>query len=356
MPAPNQTTYTSAQLADLVGGELVGPGDLPVTGVAALALAGPGDVSFLGDERYRPQVLPSAAGVVLIPAVGFETPPPEGRAWIKCAEPGRAFAGLVPRFVAPPPDYPAGVHPSAVVHPEARIAPSAHVGPLAVVEAGAEIGAGSVVGGGAYIGLEATVGEACHIHPNVTIRERCRLGNRVVVHAGTVIGSDGFGYEQTPAGHRKIPQVGYVQIDDDVEVGALVAVDRARFGRTWVKQGVKIDNLVQIAHNVVIHEHAMIIAQVGISGSTSIGAGCVLAGQAGVAGHLSVGAGTMLGGRGGIIKDVPPGSQLMGMPAVDKREYVKQLTAHKGVERCRKEIAGLKAEIAELKALLAGRA
>jgi UDP-3-O-[3-hydroxymyristoyl] glucosamine N-acyltransferase len=234
--------------------------------------------------------------------------------------------------------------------------PSVHVGALAVVEAGARIGANSVIGGGAYIGEDTVVGENCRIYPNVTIRERCILGNRVAIHPGTVIGGDGFGYEQTPQGHRKVPQVGFVQIDDDVEIGALVAVDRARFGKTWIKRGVKVDNLVQIAHNVVIHEHALIVAQVGISGSTSIGAGCVLAGQAGVAGHLTVGAGTVLGGRGGIIKDAPPGSQLMGMPAVDKREYVKQLTAYKGVERCRREIDALKAEIAELKALLASRA
>lgn len=352
----SEAKYTSARIAEIVGGELVGPGDLPVNGVAALALAGADDVSFLGDDRYRPQVMPSAAGVVLIPAQGFAEAPPAGRAWIKCANPGAAFAGLVPRFVPPPLDYPAGVHPSAVVHPGAVLAPSVHVGALAVVEAGAKVGANSVIGGGAYLGQDTVVGEGCLIYPNVTIRERCILGNRVTIHSGTVIGSDGFGYEQTPQGHRKVPQVGFVQIDDDVEIGALVAVDRARFGKTWIKRDVKVDNLVQIAHNVVIHEHALVIAQVGIAGSTSIGAGSVLAAQAGVAGHLSVGAGTVLGGRGGIIKDAPAGSQLVGMPAVDKREYVKQLTAYKGVERCRKEIAGLKAEIAELKALLASRA
>lgn len=352
----SEAKYTSARIAEIAGGELVGPGDLPVNGVAALALAGTDDVSFLGDDRYRPQVMPSAAGVVLIPARGFDEPPPAGRAWIKCANPGAAFAGLVPLFVPPPLEYPAGVHPSAIVHPAAVLAAGVHVGALAVVEAGARIGAGSVIGGGAYIGEDTVVGESCRIYPNVTIRERCRLGNRVTVHSGTVIGSDGFGYEQTPEGHRKVPQVGFVQIDDDVELGALVAVDRARFGKTWIKRGVKVDNLVQIAHNVVIHEHAMIIALVGISGSACIGRGAVLAGQTGVAGHVTVGAGAVLGGRTGVVKDIPPGAHLIGMPAMDRREYVKQLTAYKGVERCRKEIDALKAEIAELKALLASRA
>jgi len=347
---------TSAQIAMIVGGELVGPGDLPVAGVASLALAGPTDVSFLGDERYRPQVMPSVAAVVLIPAAGFDEPPPAGRAWVKCADPGAAFAGLVGLFVAPPLQYPAGIHPSAVVDATASVSSSAHVGPLAVIEAGVRIGDNTVIGGGAYIGHDTTIGDDCLIYPHVTIRERARLGNRIIIHSGTVIGSDGFGYEQTPTGHRKVPQVGFVQIDDDVEIGAQVAVDRARFGKTWIRRGVKVDNLVQIAHNVVIGEHALIIAQVGISGSTSIGAGSVLAGQSGVAGHLTVGAGTVLAGRGGIIKSVPPGSQLAGMPALDKREYVKQLTAYKGVERCRKEIASLKAELAELRKLLSNKA
>jgi UDP-3-O-[3-hydroxymyristoyl] glucosamine N-acyltransferase len=349
-------THTSAQLAALVDGELVGPPDVVITGVASLALAGTSDVSFLGDERYRPHVMPSQAGVVLIPQEGFDEPAPKGRAWIKCANPAAAFAGLVPRFVPPPLRHEAGIHPSAFVHETATVAATAHVGPLAVVEAGAQVGENTVIGGGAYIGHETTVGYDCLVYPNVTLRERTRVGNRVTIHSGTVVGSDGFGYEQTPTGHKKIPQVGFVQIDDDVEIGALTAIDRARFGKTWIKSGVKIDNLVQIAHNVVIHEHALIIAQVGISGSTSIGQGAVLAGQAGAAGHLSIGPGAIVAARGGVIKDIPAGAQVAGMPAVDRREYVKRISAHKGVERCRKQIDGLKAEIAELKAMLADRA
>ena len=345
-----QEAYTSAQLAARVGGELVGPGDVVVEGVAGLSLAGPGDVSFLGDPRYRPQVLPSAAGVVLIPREGFAEPPPAGRAWIKCDDPAQAFAALVPLFVAPPVRYAPGIHPTAFVHETARVAATAHVGPQAVIEAGAVVGENSVVCGTAYVGHETAIGENCLIYPHVTLRERTRLGNRVTIHSGTVIGADGFGYEQTPEGHRKVPQVGFVQIDDDVEIGAQVAIDRARFGKTWIKRGVKIDNLVQIAHNVVVHEHALIIAQVGISGSSSIGRGAVLAGQAGVAGHLVIGDGAMIAGRGGAVKDVPPGAQVAGMPAVDKREYVKRISAHKGVERCRQKIDELQAEIAALKA------
>jgi UDP-3-O-[3-hydroxymyristoyl] glucosamine N-acyltransferase len=348
-------TYTTAQLADLVDGELVGSGDLVITGVASLALAGPNDISFLGNERYRSQVMPSEAGVVLIPREGFDEPPPAGRAWIKCDAPDALFASLVPRFVPPPLQHEPGINPTAFVHETATVAATAHVGALAVVEAGVRVGENTVIGGGAYVGHETTIGDDCLIHPNVTLREQTRVGNRVIIHSGAVVGSDGFGYEQTPAGHKKIPQVGFVQIDDDVEIGALTAIDRARFGKTWIKTGVKIDNLVQIAHNVVVHEHALIIAQVGISGSTSIGQGAVLAGQAGAAGHLSIGAGAMVAGRGGVIKDVPAGAQVAGMPAVDRREYVKRISAHRGVERCQKQIAALKAELAELKAMLADR-
>jgi len=326
-----------------------------IYGVAALALAGPNDVSFLGNPRYVPQVLPSAAGVVLIPRAGFDEPPPAGRAWIKCDDPAAAFSQLVPMFVAPPLDYAPGIHPTAFVHETATVAETAHVGPLAVIEAGASVGANSVVSGAAYVGHDTTIGENCVIYPNVTLRERTRIGNRVTIHSGTVVGSDGFGYEQTPTGHQKIPQVGFVQIDDDVELGAQVAVDRARFGKTWIKSGVKVDNLVQIAHNVVLHEHAMIVGQVGIAGSTSIGQGTVIAAQSGVAGHLSIGAGVMVAGRTGVIKDLPPGAQVVGMPATDRREYVKRISAHKGVERCKKKIDQLKAELAELRALIEAR-
>ena len=347
-----QGTCTSALLAAQVAGELVGPDAVVIDGVAALALAGPSDVSFLGNPRYVPQVLPSAAGVVLIPRAGFDEAPPAGRAWIKCDDPAAAFSQLVPMFVAPPLEYAPGIHPTAFVHETATVDGTAHVGPLAVIEAGASVGANSVISGATYVGQETTIGEGCLIYPNVTLRERTRIGNRVTIHSGTVIGSDGFGYEQTPTGHAKVPQVGFVQIDDDVELGAQVAVDRARFGRTWIKSGVKVDNLVQIAHNVVIHEHAMIIGQAGIAGSTSIGQGTVIAAQSGVAGHLSIGAGSVIAGRTGVSKDLPPGAQVVGVPAVPRRAHVKRISAYKGVERCQKKIKQLQAEMAELRALI----
>jgi UDP-3-O-[3-hydroxymyristoyl] glucosamine N-acyltransferase len=193
------------------------------------------------------------------------------------------------------------------------------------------IGARSVIGAGCYIGHETKIGEDCLFHPNVTIRERCLLGNKVYIHSGAVIGSDGFGYIPGENGHTKIPQVGIVQIDDDVELGANVTVDRARFGRTWIKEGVKVDNIVHIAHNVIVGKYCFIVSQVGIAGSTELEDRVVAAGQVGIGGHLHIGAGAMLMGQSGVTKDIEPGATVIGSPAIPIKEqslnnlYMKKL-------------------------------
>jgi UDP-3-O-[3-hydroxymyristoyl] glucosamine N-acyltransferase len=237
-----------------------------------------------------------------------------------------------------------------VVHPLAKVPASAHVGPNAVIEAGAVIGERTVVGALCYIGQDATVGDDCLLHPNVTVRERCRLGSRVIVHSGTTIGSDGFGYVPNLTGglHAKIPQVGIVQIDDDVEIGANVAIDRARFGKTWIRRGVKIDNLVQIAHNVVVGELSFVVAQAGIAGSSKLGRGCVLWAQAGIAGHAEIGDGTQILAQSGVPKDLPPGSRVIGSPAVPEREFIRDLFNLHRIDK-------LAAQLKELKAQLAAR-
>jgi UDP-3-O-[3-hydroxymyristoyl] glucosamine N-acyltransferase len=350
------TPRTSAEIASLVGGRLSGPADLPVSGVAALQEAQPADLSFLGNPRYRDQVLPSRAGVVLVPA-DFADVPPAGRAWIVCADPSAAFMKVAQLFAPPPPTFAPGIHPSAVVHPEARIAASAHVGAQAVVEAGAVVGERSVVGALVYVGQDTRLGDDCLLYPNVTIRERCRLGNRVIVHSGTTIGSDGFGYIPNLTGglHTKIPQVGMVQIDDDVEIGANVAVDRARFGKTWIKRGAKIDNLVQIAHNVVIGELSFVIAQAGIAGSSSLGAGSVLWAQAGVPGHLRIGNRAQVMAQAGVTKDVPDGAVVVGAPAVPAKEFIRDLFNLHRVEKLAQTVRRLEAEVAALRDAAAGR-
>ena len=344
---------TSTEIAELVGGTLKGPGDLLVAGVASLAEAAPADLSFLGNDKYEVQVLPSKAAVVLVPEK-FTAEPPAGRAWIVCKDASAAFMKIVGLFAPPPVKFEPGVHASAVIHPTAKVAASAHVGACAVIEADAVVGERSVIGAQAYVGQDANIGNDTLIYPQVVIRERCRVGSRVIIHSGTTVGSDGFGYVPNLTGgmHTKIPQVGIVQIDDDVEIGANVAIDRARFGRTWIKRGAKIDNLVQIAHNVIIGELSFIIAQVGISGSTKVGRGCVLWGQVGVAGHLEIGDGAQVFAQSGVGSDVPAKAIFFGSPAAERREFMRtQFDIHR-IGKISAAVKALEKELAELKAKL----
>ena len=341
---------TAREIAERVGGTLKGPGELAVAGVASLADAAPADLSFLGNDKYAGQVLPSKAAVVLVPEKFTDEPPP-GRAWIVCQDASAAFMKIVGMFAPPSVAFAAGAHPAAVIHPTALVAASAHVGACAVIEAGAVVGERSVICAQSYVGHEAKIGDDTLVYPQVAIRERCRVGSRVIIHSGTTVGSDGFGYVPNLTGglHTKIPQVGIVQIDDDVEIGANVAIDRARFGKTWIKRGAKIDNLVQIAHNVVIGELSFIIAQVGISGSTKVGRGCVLWGQVGVAGHLEIGDGAQVFAQSGVGSDVPPKAIFFGSPAVERREFMRtQFDLHR-IGKISASVKALTQELAELK-------
>lgn len=346
-----QEFKTSKELAELVDGTLVGPAGIRIVGVAGLAEATPRDASFLANDRYRARVLPSLAGVVLVPP-GFEHPPPAGRAWIVCDSPSDAFSRLISDFAPPSVEYPPGCHPSAVVHASAQVAASAHVGACAVVEAGASVGESSVIGAGTYLGHDVRIGDGCLIYPNVTIRERCLIGDRVIIHSGATVGSDGFGFVPGPDGHEKIQQLGIVQIDSDVEIGAQTAIDRARFGKTWIQQGAKIDNLVQIAHNVVVGRHCFIVAQVGIAGSTRLGNAVIAAGQVGIIGHLEVGDGAVLMAQAGVSKDVPAGARYVGSPALPRREFVRTQAAFHGHAKMRASLKLLEERVAELEARL----
>lgn len=344
---------STADLAATVGGELVGDPSVQIDTVASLDEAGPDALSFLGNVKYKDQVLPSKAGCVIVPP-DFQVEPPAGRAWIKSKNPSAAFSKVVEIFIPPPPKPGPGIHASAVVDPTAQLADDVHVGPCAVIDAEAVIGPGCIIEAGSFVGRETRMGRDCRLWPNATLRERCVLGDRVIIHSGTVIGSDGFGYEPNPTGHIKIPQVGIVQIDNDVEIGSNCAIDRARFGRTWIKTGTKIDNLVQIAHNVVIGELNFVVAQVGISGSASTGKGVILAGQAGVVGHLHIGDGCTIMGKAGIMNDTPPGTAWLGAPAVPRRDYFRQMAVtqklpdmYKQMQAMQKELDALKAQLAD---------
>lgn len=312
------------QLATLSGG-VAEPGNdaVKLTGFSALKEAGPGDFSFFGNERYLPDLRTTKASAVLVPAGFAETIP--GVALVRVENPSAAFADVVKQFLPPPRAFHPGIHPSAVIDPATVLDPSkVCIKAGAIIEAGVEIGEGTEIGAGGFVGEGTQIGRNCLLHPRVTLYHHTVLGDRVCLHAGVVLGADGFGYEFIDGCHRKIDQVGIVQIDDDVEIGANTTIDRARFGKTWIRQGAKIDNQVQIGHNVVLGRHCVVVAQVGIAGSTSIGDYTVIAAQAGIAGHLELGPQLVIGARAGVTKSILEKGHYMGYPAGPAAEVRKQ--------------------------------
>jgi UDP-3-O-[3-hydroxymyristoyl] glucosamine N-acyltransferase len=314
---------TLAELAALTGGTLdnADPAKV-VSGAAAVDEAGGDQVTFFGNARYLPALKQSAAAAAFVPQ-NFTDEVRLGL--IRVANPSIAFAQALEKFAPPAIVYAPGVHPTAVIGEGATLGTGVSVQPYAVIEKGATIGEGSVVGAHVFVGQESVLGAGCLIHPHVTLRERTRIGARVIIHSGTVIGSDGFGYEFSAGKHVKIPQTGIVQIDDDVEIGANVTIDRARFGRTWIQQGTKIDNLVQIAHNVVIGKHSIVVSQTGISGSSKLGQYVTLAGQVGLVGHIEIGDRVIVGAKSGVSKNIPAGETWFGYPAGPMKESKERL-------------------------------
>jgi len=314
-------TFALEELAAISGGELVGDASLQITGAASLAEATPGEISFFGNRKYIGVLRKTRASAVFVPPDFAEPITP---AQIRVSNPTRAFEQIVLKFAPKPITFAHGIHPTAVVDPSARLGERVSIQPYAVIEAGARIGDNTIIGAGSYIGHETVIGSACLIYPRVTIRERSRIGSRVIIHSGVVIGADGFGFEFVANRHKKIPQLGIVQIDDDVEIGANTTVDRARFGRTWIQQGVKIDNLVQIAHNVVIGKNSVIAAQTGVSGSTRVGEYVQMAGQVGIVGHIEIADGSVIAAQSGVSKSVP-GGVWFGYPAGPIKETKQQI-------------------------------
>lgn len=303
-----------SELVSHIGGVLEGDGNIDIHGVAGIREAGPGDVSFIANPRYAPEAsLTKASAVIVSEDWSAECP----SALLRVKNPDEAFARAASLFYVPAPRPASGVHPSAVVAPDVELGAGVCIGPLCVVESGAKIGAGTILMANCYVGYRSEIGADCLFYPQVSLREFVKIGRRVILHNGVVIGSDGFGYSVDGNGIRtKIPQIGTVEIGDDVEIGANTTIDRARFGKTRIGNGVKIDNLVQIAHNVTVGDHTVIVAQVGIAGSTSVGAKSILAGQAGIAGHLKIGSGVIVGPNSGVTKDIPDGVHVLGAPAV----------------------------------------
>ena len=305
----------------MCGGDLVGDPSLQITGAASLGEAVPGEISFYSDPRYGTPLRKTRASAVFVPPDFAES---IATAQVRVANPIKVFEQVVLKFAPKPITFGPGIHSSAVVDPSAHLGGHVSIQPYAVIEAGTRIGDDTIIGAGSYVGHETVIGSACLIYPRVTIRERSRIGSRVIIHSGAVIGADGFGFEMVEGRHEKIQQLGIVQIDDDVEFGANTTVDRARFGRTWIQQGVKIDNLVQIAHNVVIGKNPVIVAQTGISGSTRVGERVTMAGQVGIVGHVEIADGSVIAAQSGVSKSVP-GGVWFGYPARPIEETKQQI-------------------------------
>jgi UDP-3-O-[3-hydroxymyristoyl] glucosamine N-acyltransferase len=338
---------TLEQAAVLTGGTILcGEPGLVLRGFAGLREAAESDLSFFANERYLNDLKKTRAGAVLVPDV-FPEGVVAGVALIRCANASAAFAEIVKRFVPPPRAFRPGIHPSAVVDASAVLdAARVSVGPGAVIESGARIGEGTVIGPGCVIGEDVVIGRDCRLAARVTIYGRCQLGDRVSVHSGAVIGADGFGYEFVGGRHQKIDQVGIVQIDSDVEIGANTTIDRARFGRTWIGEGTRIDNLVMIAHNCVIGRHVIIVAQAGIAGSTRVADYTVVAAQVGIAGHLDIGGpGVTFTAKAGVTANIRTPGAYMGTPAQLMKEYQHQLIMVRRLPAMAERLRGLEQKL-----------
>lgn len=318
---------TLAELAAHVGGELVGDGAVSIHRLAAIDEAGPGEISFLTNPRYAKHLDHCRASAIIVGrAVGAELAGHTALSLLVAADPYVAFAKILQLF-APAVHYPQLRSPLASVDPTATVGEGVSLAPHAYVGARAKIGAGSVLYPGVFVGADVEIGAACVLHPNAVVYHGCRIGDRVILHAGVVIGSDGFGYAGYGEGRVKIPQIGIVTVQDDVEIGANSTVDRATLGQTVIGRGAKIDNLVQIAHNVTVGEHSLLAAQVGIAGSTKLGKHVTMAGQSGAVNHIEIGEGATIGPQTGVFQSVAPAAMFSaGLHAAPHREWLKVMT------------------------------
>jgi UDP-3-O-[3-hydroxymyristoyl] glucosamine N-acyltransferase len=315
---------------------LHGDPDVDLLGVAPLHRAAATDLSFLSNPRYRAQARESGAGALLV-TEGEDFP---GRTILTCANPYAALAKALSLFHPERKPEP-GIHPSAVLGPGCTIATTATVGPHAALGQGSVIGAGTVVGAGCVLGAGCTLGEDCRLYPRVVLYDGTVLGNRVILHSGCVIGSDGFGYAQEGGVHIKVPQVGHVAVEDDVEIGANSTVDRGALEETRIGRGSKIDNLVQVGHNVTLGPGCLLVAQCGISGSTRLGSGVIFAGQSGAVGHIRIGDGARVGAKSAVTKDVPAGGFVTGHPAQDHRLWLRERALVGKLDRVMERLAAL---------------
>ncbi len=302
---------TLEEIASFIGGEVVGDGKVVITGICGIKEAKEGDLTFVANSRYLNLMDDTHASAIITSREVAKAPKPI----IRTDNPSLAFAKMVSLIAPNEIKHPQGIHPTAVIGKNVKLGENVAIDAYVVIEDDTEIGDDTIIYAGVFIGHHTKIGRETLIYPHVTIREGTDIGQRVIIHSGTIIGSDGFGFATVRGVHHKIPQIGVVVIEDDVEIGANVTIDRARFGKTVIGQGTKIDNLVQIAHNVLVGENSIIVAQAGISGSTTIGKNVILAGQAGLVGHINVGDNAVVAAQAGVTKSVPPNSCVSGYPA-----------------------------------------
>jgi len=340
---------TLSELARHVGGRVIGNEGVQIWRVASIEEAGPGDITLLAHPRYRSYLSTCEASAIIVdPGVAVQAAVKPGRSLLEVAQPYIAFAKVLYLFT-PRPRYDGQISPLASIGPGAELAEGVTVFPHVYVGTGVRVKRGTVLFPGVFLGDGVEVGEDCVLHAQVTVREGCRLGNRVILHAGAVIGADGFGYAGEGKGRIKVPQVGIVEIEDDVEIGANTTVDRATLGRTVIGRGTKIDNLVQIGHNVAVGEYSVIAAQTGISGSTRIGKEVILAGQVGFADHIEIGDRTRIGPKSGILRSVPPESVLSGaIEAAPHKEWLKVIMILPRLPQLWNAVRRLESKIGEL--------
>lgn len=328
--------FTTAEIAKLVGGEVVGDAAATLKSFATAEHAQPGDLTFAENEEFFARAEQSAATAV----IADQRFTSAKKTLIRVPNARVAFAKALALFF-PEPKFAAGIHPTAVVAKSAKIDPTAHIGPHCIVGERVKVGANSVLQGGNFVGDDSRLGDEVNLFPNVTVYARTEIGDRVRIHSGTVIGSDGFGYVLDNGVHRKVPQIGNVVIGDDVEIGSNVSVDRGALGSTVIGKGTKIDNLVQIAHNVEIGEHSIIVGQAGIAGSSKLGKYVILAGQVGVGGHLKIGNQVVVAAQSGVMHDIPDGQKWLGSPAQPDKQTKRQMIAIQHLPDLLKRVAEL---------------
>jgi UDP-3-O-[3-hydroxymyristoyl] glucosamine N-acyltransferase len=327
-------TLTTAEIANQLAGEVLGDANAPLTGFANADAAQPGDLTFAENAEYFAAAEASAATAIIAGKDAVSTK----KIIIRVANPRVAFAKALAIFF-PEPKFAPGIHPSAAIAASAQIDPAAHIGPHCTIGERVKIGANVVLQSGNFVGDDSVLGEGTNLFPNATIYSRTQIGKRVRIHSGAVIGSDGFGYVFDTSFHRKVPQIGNVVIGDDVEIGSNSSVDRGALGSTVIGKGTKIDNLVQVAHNVEIGEHCILCSQVGIAGSAKLGSYCVLAGQVGIAGHLKIGNQVTVGSKAGVMHNIPDGEMWLGIPAQPDKQAKRIMIAMQRLPDLFKKIA-----------------